>query len=846
MRRLVSIPRVPDAVLPRPRLSLERAPRITSVWASAGAGKTTLLVQWAKEVQRGGRTVAWLSLPADGTQVLPLRKLVEASLSRAGIVDFVDLADVTPPITVFFDDLHRVREREDAAWLADLCRSTPENVHLVLAGRYPPPSLSGLPLAQDGPELRSGDLAFSDDETSLLLESQGIHLEDAGLHAVQQRTEGWAAAIVLLTGWLDRSEQRTTLPTDFGGDHRAVADYLVTEVLNHVAPEARDFLLTTAAVDSLTVPLAVALTGRSDSGAVLADLESTTALISRSDDSESVYVYHTVLLSYLRAEARRRDFTAYTSVERAAASWYRRHSRADTALELLLRADAVEDILDLLHHEGMGLIFSGNSPVVRRALDYLAALDITSVATHLLDVMVTAPYLPDTVRADFHLAAVTASVPSASADLRLIHAALVTVRAESAAVPQALDSLDALEHDLRTTHELSGSRVLDALIFCALARAIALSRVGRIVEALDTLRPALASAHRSHRRRWLDLNLIDVAATLATQAGGWAEAMEFRDLVLSDAQPSAPPDLASARIVLAQQLARFHAGFDPRLSELESILHSEDHHLDVPLTVYSAALRLLLLLDSGGDERALLDELHQLLHSHGRRNPLVLAMCADPYLTRTLRLHDRHRSLEARDFICGVLGAESLEGALATAHVAGGGGRFDSVESSLERALDDGHRAWDHATPVAGWLLLSGWAEQSGRDAIADARLVRALAAAEPIRARRPFLSGSGQGVALLEPRLGRLGPYEEFGLSVIDAANRLNRATPSPGAPTLTQKERDILRELPRHQTISEIAQKQGLSPNTIKTHLRSVYQKLAVSGRAAAVGKAMEQGLL
>lgn len=847
-RRLVTIPRVPEAALLRPRLSLERTSRITSVWASPGAGKTTLLVQWANEMQRGGRTVAWVGLPADGTQLLTLRELVGASLARAGSTGFpIDLGDTIEPITVFFDDLHRLRNREDAAWLADLCRSHPANVHLVLAGRYPPPSLSGLPLAQDLSELRSRDLAFSDDETALLLESKGIQLGEAGLRSVQQRTEGWAAAIVLLTGWLVHTGQRTALPDDFGGDHRAVADYLVTEVLNEVAPEARDFLLTTAAVDSLTVPLAVALTGRSDSGAVLADLESTTSLISHSDDTESVYVFHTVLLSYLRAEARRRDFAGYVTAERVAAQWYRRHSRATTALDVLLRTDAVDDILDLLHEEGMGLIFSGNSPVVRRALDHLAALNVNSVATHLLDVMITAPYLPDSVRADFHLAAVEASVPSASTDLRLIHAALVVMRADRSAATAALDTLDALEQDSRTGNELTDSRVLDALIFCALARAVALGERGRIPDALDTIRPALASAHRSHRRRWLDLNLVDVAATLATQAGGWAEAMEFQNLILSDAKPSAQsPDLASARVTLAQQLARFHAGFDPRLSDLDGVLHSDDHHLDVPLTVHSRALRLLVLLDSGGDERAYLDELHQLLHIHGRRNPLVLAMCAYPYLSRTLRLHDRYRSGEVRDFICGTLGAESLEGVLATAHFAGVGGRFDSVESSLERALDNSHRAWDHATLVSGWLLLAGWAEQSGREVIVDFRLLRALAVAEPMRARRPFLNDGAQGVALLEPRLGRLGPYDDFGLSVVAAARRSRLSFALPGAPTLTQKERDILRELPRHQSISEIAHKQGLSPNTIKTHLRSVYQKLDVSGRAAAVDKATEQGLL
>ena len=61
-----------------------------------------------------------------------------------------------------------------------------------------------------------------------------------------------------------------------------------------------------------------------------------------------------------------------------------------------------------------------------------------------------------------------------------------------------------------------------------------------------------------------------------------------------------------------------------------------------------------------------------------------------------------------------------------------------------------------------------------------------------------------------------------------------------------LTPKEQEILHELPQYQTVQSIAARQQLSPNTVKTHIRSLYQKLGVSNRAAAVSKAIENGLL
>lgn len=54
------------------------------------------------------------------------------------------------------------------------------------------------------------------------------------------------------------------------------------------------------------------------------------------------------------------------------------------------------------------------------------------------------------------------------------------------------------------------------------------------------------------------------------------------------------------------------------------------------------------------------------------------------------------------------------------------------------------------------------------------------------------------------------------------------------------TQREQEILVFLSQGYTNKEIARSLDISPNTVKTHLSSVYDKLAVSNRTQAVAEA------
>ena len=65
-------------------------------------------------------------------------------------------------------------------------------------------------------------------------------------------------------------------------------------------------------------------------------------------------------------------------------------------------------------------------------------------------------------------------------------------------------------------------------------------------------------------------------------------------------------------------------------------------------------------------------------------------------------------------------------------------------------------------------------------------------------------------------------------------------------GQSELTQREIEVLNCVARGDTSKQVAIQFGITERTVKAHLTSIYQKLMVDSRAAAVAKAMKIGIL
>jgi LuxR family maltose regulon positive regulatory protein len=133
-----------------------------------------------------------------------------------------------------------------------------------------------------------------------------------------------------------------------------------------------------------------------------------------------------------------------------------------------------------------------------------------------------------------------------------------------------------------------------------------------------------------------------------------------------------------------------------------------------------------------------------------------------------------------------------------------------------------------------------------GDGAVGD--LERALGLGTPVGYRRLFLDEG-------EPVLELLRLAARPGAPAAAAAAELLRAAEGPVPPPLrpaaaheamSERELEVLRLLATELTGPEIARQLFVSINTFRTHTKSIFMKLGVNTRRAAVAAAAERGLL
>jgi LuxR family transcriptional regulator, maltose regulon positive regulatory protein len=873
LRSKITAPGLPDWAVPRPRLDRLIADGVrgtlTALVGAPGTGKTVAIASWAAAGQPPG-PVAWVTLDEFDNRPGVLWNYVTTALRRAGVtvpdmswapacVDAADheflvrlasaLATADPPVVLVLDDLHLLTDQTALQGITYLLRNAQPGLRLVVASRIDPfLPLHRFRLAGELTEIRASDLAFSVPESGLLMAQHGITLPPDSLECLTGRAEGWAAGLRLAAISMQGHPDPERFVKEFVAEDSPVVGYLVEEVLNAQPPEIRELLLRTSILDSFDADIANEL-GDGHAAHDLPDLVRMNAFVLPA--GSGWYRYHALFADVLRLKLRHERADLVPELHRRAAGWYRRNGSLIQAVRHAARAGDWQLAAQIVVGElAVGQLIEprGNHPLgdefVRmpytrtwaRPEPFLVVAALALAEDHpggtwlrAAESMLGQLPAPEAIPAQLAAAQIRLAGARRTGDLESLAAAA----AENEALLDEVPTGALARSPWMRAQALSGRGTAELW-------AGHLTKAAAIFETALAAVPAPDSAHE--RAGCLGyLALIDALRGRLNRAADLAG--EAATTPAAGGDRSAPPASPAAHVALAavhverNELGRAHA----ELKQAEAILHVHPDSMVGTVACIVAARKALSEGHPGGAMEIARKARHGWLLPHWLERRLTLIE------SRASAAHgDAASALDA----AGRADPASLEAAVAQCHAWLAAGDPVAARKALA-----GHRERAEAAPdqvrMEAWLATARIGYGSGDQADGRRSLQRALRLGEPERLRLPLVLERAWLRRVLRADPGLALAYRDLlGPDLVSPAREPAPRAAAAAEPVLLEplsnREREVLRRASEMLDTTEIAAAMFISVNTVKSHLKSIYRKLAVTHRGEAVRRARQLQIL
>ena len=658
----------------------------------------------------------------------------------------------------------------------------------------------------------------------------------------------------------------------FTGDDRFVVDYLVEEVLDRQSDDVRRFLLWTCILDRLTGALCDAVTGEDGGQSTLEDLDRRNLFVIPLDARREWYRYHHLFADVLRARLLREEPDRVPDLHRRASIWYEQRGEWFEAIRHALDGEDYERAADMIEPAIPGLRQARQEATMRRWFEQLPdqvfqvrpVLSVGYVGTLMatgesadVEVLLRGAerwLQPTSDDGQGEQASPAVMIVVDEAEFRRLPSAIALYRAAQARMNGDREGTEAYAHrafDLAGNDPLGRGAAAGLLAlahwgggdleaahgFWAEAMAC-LQRAGHAVDAIGCNRPlaeiriAQGRLHEAMRSYEQGLRMAtDGATSVLRGAGdmhvGLAElCLEWNDLDAAADHLRLSDDLGDLgglaqnpyrwRVAMAQ-LRLTEGDADAALALLEDaerVFVSEYYPVTRPLPAQAARIHAAQgrTREAGAWVRERGLSVDDDLSYVGEYEHITLARVLMAQGTRT---HDPRRIQEA---------VALLERLLIAAET---GGRWRSViEILVLRALAE----HDRGHSVAGLDPLG-----------------RALTLGEPEGYVRTFVA-EGPPIADMLGMAAKRGISPDYARRLLGGFGRVEpRSVVRHGLlEPLSARELDVLRLLASDLDGPGIAAELVVGLSTVRTHTKSIYAKLGVNSRRAAVRRGEELGLI
>ncbi|WP_405159453.1 protein kinase [Nocardia sp. NBC_01499] len=371
--------------VPRPRLlDVLRAGgrrRLAVIHAPAGFGKSTVAAQWRTDLTDRGIPVAWIGVDHDDDneiwflahliqairrvrpdvgagldQALEERPADAAAFVISTLIDEIHASGST--VIVVVDDWHRVTDAGAHHAMEALLDNGCHHLRFVVTSR----EQSGLPTSRmrvhdELVEIGSTALRLTTEETKeILVRHHGFPLTDDQVEQIHAATDGWPAAIQLVSLSLRGNADPAQLIANLSEGNHGIREYLAENVLDTLEPRMLDFLMAISVTERVCGSLAAALSEDADAEQLLEQAEQRELFLRRIVHDPEWFRMQPLFAEHLRARLERAQPGRLKSLHRKASRWYAEHQLLRKSVDHALAATDFKMALDLLETGGMDLI----------------------------------------------------------------------------------------------------------------------------------------------------------------------------------------------------------------------------------------------------------------------------------------------------------------------------------------------------------------------------------------------------------------------------------------------------------------------------------------------------------
>ncbi|SHN71272.1 LuxR C-terminal-related transcriptional regulator [Bradyrhizobium erythrophlei] len=862
------------------------AKQLGVIKAPAGFGKTSLAAAWAEQLEQNGCAVAWLTIDSDDDEATRFLFYLSQAVHRAcpdvgasaielilenNLIDppavlsslINDLTEVEEDVYFFFEDYHWLSAARIHQTVAYFLKHAPSHCHVVLTTRTEPPlPLATLRAQNQLIEIDAAALRFDMQETVAFLDRArpGV-LELPEVLLLQRKTEGWPAALRIIVSMASQSgPDLKEYVHSLSGSQRPIAAYL-SEMLDALPAELVDFLLRTAILDRLSGPLCEAVTGASTSRTILTALSQRQMLLTPLGNDGVWHRCHTLLAEYLRQRLEADADIDIPELHRRASLWHASQELWTEAVQHAIAAGDSDRAIGWIKNCAMALITRGDlftllewrrlfpgelmrsQPEVRMAIAWGLALALR---------FEEALQLATEIQQD-----VDANDPRQSdllSECRAIRALTIGLMDDTErALPLAQDCVN------NSSDPWAANVASNVVRYCHmkagdLKQFYATPWIPYSIE--EDHRNAFASVYRRCLQGLAEERQIRLAAADA----------QYREGLRIAEQGVGPNSVAAA--LPASLIARIRYE-DGQIDEAESwiidrvpLIISGTMH-ECVLSAYFVLARVAAARMNFDRTRTILEQAENqgVARGWGRLSASAIAEQArlhlnDGRIDEAAACVDRLERLARKYAAVRPCAWSEIEWyhKLARAHLLGQQDRPDDAISILQVLQHDTEAAQHRYFLIRSAIHLSAVQLKAGKTAEAVNRFRRVLTACasaglyQTVLDEGPIIDQILQATQVNRNIGADLMSYVDRLMGGVERAqqDRLAPASRPQLLGALSPRETDILQLIAHGLSNKEVARRLDIGPETVKSHLKSVFTKLGVERRSQAVARAQTLGLV